>query len=156
MADLSGYGIDHVKEGIYISGARATMLGSKLREAEITRVLKLYDDIPFFPKDFTVFENVLEDGEPVPDGMLQRGADFVVEQVEAGHKVLVVCGAGISRSSTFVLAALLERGNDLRDAYTVLRENHPIAEPHPDMWKSLLAHYDVPYTFEDIWKWQRD
>ncbi|MBN1562569.1 MAG: hypothetical protein JXA10_01930 [Anaerolineae bacterium] len=37
-----------------------------------------------------------------------------------------------------------------------LRENHPIAEPHPDMWRSLIAHYDVPYTFQDVWQWRRD
>ena len=46
--------------------------------------------------------------------MLQRGVSFICEQVDAGKQVLVVCGAGISRSLTFVLAYLLERGYELR------------------------------------------
>ena len=58
------------------------------------------------------------------------------QQVEAGRPVLVMCGAGISRSSTFVLAYLLERGYSLEDAWRLLSERHPAASPLPQMWRS--------------------
>ncbi|MCP4517435.1 MAG: dual specificity protein phosphatase family protein [Delftia sp.] len=85
---------------------------------------------------------------------MQRGVAFIKEQVEAGQAVLVVCGAGISRSSIFVLAYLLERGYHPREAWRLLHSRHPQARPLPKMWQSLLAHYDLPYTMRDVIDWQ--
>jgi dual specificity phosphatase 12 len=147
--------IDHVVDGVYISGWRATNHKDELRQAGITHVLKLYEDIPHFPDDFTTFENPLDDGVFVPADMMRRGVQFITEQVEAGNRVLVMCTAGISRSATFVLAYMIERGWDLHDAYRALHVAHPIALPHPEMWRSLLTHYDVPYTLKDAWEWMQ-
>lgn len=148
--------VDHVTDGVYISGWRATLYPDYLRQAGITNVLKLFADIPYFPNDFNVLENALDDGEFVPLDAMKRGANFVVEHVDAGQRVLVMCGAGISRSSTFVLAYLLERGQDLRDAFVLLRKKHPVATPHPEMWRSLIAHYGLTYTVQDARAWMHD
>lgn len=123
-----------------------------MREAEITNVLKLYADIPYFPADFNTCENALKDAEFMQLEQLRRGVDFIVEHINAGESVLVMCGAGISRSSTFVLAYMLERGHDLREAYAALREKHPAAQPHPELWRSLIKHYHLNYTEDDLWK----
>ncbi|MGD9099979.1 MAG: dual specificity protein phosphatase [Anaerolineae bacterium] len=146
--------VHHVADGVYIGGARAVYLVPELRRAGVTRVLKLYFHIPDWPEDFLVCDNPLEDGVFVPQEVLQRGVSFVREQVEAGEKVLVVCGAGISRSSTFVLAYLLERGYELREAWQLLSTRHPIALPLPQMWDSLFTHYDLPYTYRDVVSWR--
>jgi len=145
--------IDHVVDGIYISGWRATLYRDYLRQAGITNVLKLYEDIPYFPDDFNTLENAVEDGEFIPKEALKRGVDFVLEHVNAGRGVLVMCGAGISRSSTFVLASLVERGHDLRAAFELLREKHPAATPHPELWRSLIQHYDLSYGPQDVMNW---
>jgi hypothetical protein len=143
-------------DGLYIGSYRATYHAAALRAAGITNVLKLYGDIPDFPEDFNTFENALDDGKYIPDGVLARGVRFVLDRLEAGQPVLVVCGAGISRSSTFVLAALVERGHDLRAAYCLLRRQHPEAQPHPNLWQSLITHYTLDYTLADVLRWKCD
>jgi protein-tyrosine phosphatase len=150
---LAGLPIDHVIDGVYIAGWRATLFTDPLRQAAITTVLKLYADTPHFPDDFTTLDHALPDGQFVPEAVLKRGASFVVEHVDAGRRVLVVCGAGISRSSTFVLAYMLERGHDLRAAYRLLRRQHPAAFPHLEMWRALITHYGLDYSPEAAFDW---
>ena len=150
MSDLpDNIPVDHVVDGIYISGWRATMFVDELRAAGITTVLKLFPDPPYFPEDFNVFENALDDGALIPPAILEHGVAFITEQVDAGARVLVMCGAGISRSATFVLAALYERGHDIREAFALLRDHHPEAAPHPALWKSLIAYYDLDITLKE-------
>ncbi|MBX3083150.1 MAG: dual specificity protein phosphatase family protein [Anaerolineae bacterium] len=148
--------VDLVGHGIYISGHRATQYTTELRAANIKHVLKLYSDIPYFPHDFTVLENAIEDGESIPPNKLREGVQFVMEQVEAKRSVLVMCGAGISRSSTFVLASLLQLDYTLEDAYRLLKSQHSSASPHPALWNSLINHYRLPYRVEDVLGWSLD
>ncbi len=149
--------VDHVLDGVYIGGARAYDYISALRAAGINRVLKLYFDVPDLPEqwpgDFVVCYNPLHDGEPIDQECLRRGVAFVKEQVDAGRPALVMCAAGISRSSTFVLAYLVERGHDLHDAWQLLSEHHPQAGPLWQMWLSLLAYYMLPYSLEEVINW---
>ncbi|MBN1680346.1 MAG: dual specificity protein phosphatase family protein [Anaerolineae bacterium] len=151
----AGSPFDHVAEGLYIGSARAADAANRLRRAGITHVLKLYAGSPFFPGDLVVLENALPDKQFVPADVVWRGVDFVLDHLNAGSRVLVVCTMGVSRSSTFVLAALLSRGWDLRTAFVRLCEAHPAARPHPKMWQSLLVHYDVPYTLKQVFAWNR-
>lgn len=147
---------DHVIDGIYIAGWRAVKAAPALRAAGIRHVLKLYEDIPYLPADFNTFENALDDGEFITQPLLQRGVGFIKEQVQAGNAVLVMCGAGMSRSATFVLAYLLETGHDLHAAYRLLRRAHPETEPHPRMWQSLITHYGLNSTLDDILNWLQE
>lgn len=119
----------------------------------LTHVLKLYEDAPFWPDDFTVCDNALPDGVFLNLEQLERGVAFVKEQVDSDKTVLVQCGAGISRSSTFVLAYLVDRGYDLPEAWELLKAQHEQANPHPELWRSLISHYDLPYTLDDIADW---
>ena len=67
--------------------------------------------------------------------------------------MLTVCGAGISRSSTFVLAYLLERGYVLPYAFYFLKRQHSGAEPHPALWETLFAYYHLNFTTSDVMNW---
>ncbi len=145
--------IAYIVDGVYIGGARAAYHTHELRQAEITHVLKLYFFEPNWPVDFVVCNNPLNDGEFVPRQQMMRGVNFIRETRAADRQVLVVCGAGVSRSSTFVLAYLLECGYDLRDAWRLLRAHHPEACPAQQMWASLLAHYEPPYSMNDVVGW---
>jgi protein-tyrosine phosphatase len=148
--------IDHVIDGVYIADDRAAFAENALRAEKITTVLKLYHGAPFFPMDFNTLDHPLDDGAFILPDDLQRGVKFIAKNVDAGRRVLIVCCAGISRSSTFALAYLLERGHDLRDAYTLLVEKHRFADPHPELWRSLIEYYHVTYTLEDIAQWTPD
>ncbi|MBA3530678.1 MAG: dual specificity protein phosphatase family protein [Ardenticatenales bacterium] len=150
MEWLRVVGISHISNGLYIGGARAVYRAEELQLVGITRVLKLYPDDPFWPEDFQVCEAVLHDGQLIPPGLLRRGTAFLREPRDDKEAVLVVCGAGISRSATFVLAYLLEEGYDLRAAWTLLQQQHPSARPHPQMWLSLVAEYNLGYSLEEL------
>ncbi len=148
--------VDYVADGVYISSVRAQNVIGAIRRAGIQHVLKLYFYEPHWPSDFTVCEVPIIDGEFIRPENIERGVAFIREQVDAERPVLVQCGAGISRSSTFVLAYLIESGRDLPDAFTLLKEHHPIASPLPAMWQSLIDYYDLPYSMGDIYGWMRD
>jgi protein-tyrosine phosphatase len=147
--------VDQVTDLLYIGGARSTWDAPQLHEAGVTAVLKLYEGQPAWPPDFTVLDMPFEDGQPIPEGYLERGVDFIEQNVRAGRAVLVTCGAGISRSSTLVLAYLVGReGYDLSDAFRLLRERHPQADPLPALWGSLLDFLKVSYTWADVVSWR--
>ena len=150
--------VDEVVEGLYISGADAASHASVLRENGITNVLTLYlGDNVRWPDDVVVFDNALEDGQFVPQERMARGVAFIREQRRAGANVLVSCWAGISRSSTFVLAFMVgELGYDLHDAYNLLHARHPRSWPEPEMWASLLEHYELPYSMAEVKSWMRE
>jgi protein-tyrosine phosphatase len=94
------------------------------------------------------------DGWLIPQGYLRRGLDFVHVNEAAGNGVLIMCAAGVSRSATFTLAYLVERGYDLQDAFLHLRECRPIVSPHPSLWISLLEFFDEPYSLNDVLSWR--
>jgi predicted protein tyrosine phosphatase len=80
----------------------------------------------------------LEDGNPLPPGMLQKGIEFIYHHHQNENKVMVSCGAGISRSVSFIIAALKEIDNiPLIEAYQSVLIVHPGALPHLALWYSL-------------------
>jgi RimJ/RimL family protein N-acetyltransferase len=95
----------------------------------------------------------IEDGEPLPAETIKQGVEFVRAQKAAGKVVLVACGAGISRSVTFAIAALKEEENlSLVVAYRSIQINHPYAMPHPALWESLRLYYNADITFNQMWE----
>ena len=71
-------------------------------------------------------------------------------QVAKGNRMLVMCAAGISRSPALVLAYLLENSYDAREAYSLLTENHPETKVHSKLWASLIDHFALPYSLDDV------
>lgn len=91
----------------------------------------------------------VEDGEPIPTRYIQQGVDFVLSYHPA--HVLIACGAGISRSSSFTAAVLkMHESLTLKDALIDIRSKHPNALPHPLVWQSLCKFYEEPFTIEDL------
>ncbi|MBN1965257.1 MAG: dual specificity protein phosphatase family protein, partial [Anaerolineae bacterium] len=141
MNDLRN--VDRVIDGLYIGNAAAMNEAHALHRHGVQRVLKLYFDRPYWPRSFTVLENAVVDGMPLPRHYLDTGMAFLHASMSAQEPVLVACRMGVSRSSTFVLAYLLERGYDLLAAWELLLRQHPRAWPATAMWESLLEHYDT-------------
>jgi len=69
-------------------------------------MLQLADDVP--QAGIVSLYNPVEDEVPLPADSLKARLAFVREQKLSGHKVLIACGAGISRPVTFTVAALKE------------------------------------------------
>ncbi len=146
---------DYVVDGVYIGGASAIYSVDALREAGVNAVLKLYPNLPEWPADFEICENAVTDGEYIPPEVMQRGVDFIKGRVAEGKPVLVVCAQGISRSATFVLAYLLERGYTLPDGFFFLSKQHTYTNPDPELWYSLIMNYNLNYSMDDVWAWYR-
>jgi hypothetical protein len=142
--------LSHIVDGVFASGAEVINYPRQLRRAGIKHVLKLYRDEPYLPDDLTVLEIAIPDGQYIAKADLNRGVDFVMRQVVAQHRVLVMCAAGISRSPAFVMGYLLENSYDAREAYQLLCDNHPETKVHPKLWASLIQHFELPYTLDDV------
>jgi predicted protein tyrosine phosphatase len=147
--------VNNILDTLYIGGAiDAYPQAHALAQAGIRHILKLYQGDPHWPEPFIVLDHAIKDSSSITLEQLQRGVAFIHQQQQAGHPLLVACRYGVSRSSTFVLAYLVqEKGYDLSDAWHLLRSNHPLAHPARELWQSLLDHYRQPYTMADVEQW---
>jgi protein-tyrosine phosphatase len=136
-----------IRTWLYVGKFSETQDDVLLRRREIGAMLQLADSVkqPGIPSLYVP----VEDGEPLPPDVLRMGVEFVRLEKALGRNVLIACGAGISRSGTFTIAALKEEeGLGLLEAFREVRARHPGALPHPVLWKSLCEYYaeDVPYS----------
>lgn len=64
--------------------------------------------------------------------------DFIKQHRMHGRNVLVHCHAGKSRSTSIVLAYLMEElGMSLESAYRLAKEKRPAVRPNPGFWRQL-------------------
>ena len=94
------------------------------------------DGIVHWKKDITDDE---EQGESMA-ASLRDAARFIDGAISGGGRCLVHCAAGISRSSTVVLAYyMLHRSLSLRDAFSELLSARRIVWPNDGFMSALLA-----------------
>jgi len=144
----------HIVDGIYVGGARANLHAEALQEAGITHILKLYlHDVSRWPEGFVVHSLLFPMTQPIPEGKMLEGIKFIQEQVEAGNKVMVACSHGIKCAPVFVVGYLLEKNHELREAWQLIKKQNPNTACDCTLCDTLLAHYKLPYTADDIEKW---
>jgi hypothetical protein len=138
--------MDWVADGIAI-GNRAEATDAALVEWHgIESALLLYEsEAPreSFPCKGEVLQLVVQDGRSVSAGLLRQGASFLRAERAAGRNVLVACAAGISRSSSFVVAYLVSEGLDLEEALSTVMERRRVALPHPALLQSISDCYEL-------------
>jgi protein-tyrosine phosphatase len=94
----------------------------------------------------------VNDGEKLPRFAMESGLRFICDSRDAGLTMLVACGAGISRSATFCIAALMEiEGLTLAAAYQAVLDANPRALPHPALLGSLLEHFRLEVDVVGVW-----
>lgn len=70
-----------------------------------------------------------------------RVADRINDVIAKGGKALVHCVAGVSRSSTIVIAYLMKaRRMSLREAYYLVKSKRPFIRPNTGFWKQLIEY----------------
>ena len=93
----------------------------------------------------------VEDGIPIPDGLLEAGVDFIKKQKDAGQTILVACGAGVSRSGTYAIAALAKIEQlELLQATKEVKHSHPATFPHPELWLSLCEYLGKELSYSEM------
>jgi protein-tyrosine phosphatase len=135
--------MQRIRPWLLIGKYRETLDHDLLARAGIGALLHLA--APVEPPGVTTLYLPIEDGEPLDATTLRRGVDFILAERAAGKAVLVACGAGISRSTSFAIAALKEaEGLPLLATAREVRRLHPDGLPHMALWSSLCLHYQEP------------
>lgn len=148
-----------IRDWLLIGKFAETRHQALLNGKKITAMLQLAELVEH-PNIETLYVPV-EDGRPLEHELITQGVEFIRQQKAEGKRVLVACGAGISRSTTFVMAYLMEEeGLDLFDAFGAILPHHPNADPHPELAKSLLAYHgieiDMLELFDRLFEVRRD
>lgn len=95
---------------------------------------------------------MMEDGELLAREKLDTALDFIREQRAVGNRILIACGAGISRSVVLGMAALMDQeGLPLFEAYRAIHEKHIAARPHHEMVLSLAEYAGLDLDLLDVW-----
>jgi protein-tyrosine phosphatase len=138
-----------IRPWLYVGKFAETRNLPLLQHYAIKAVLQLAEPINY--PDIRALYLPVIDAQPLSSEHLKSGVDFVHMEKTSGHKVLIACGAGISRSVTFAVATLKEEENlCLLDALRAVAHEHREAMPHPALWRSLCQHYGEPVDFDAL------
>ena len=139
-----------IRDWLYIGKYAHIRVKNNLDSNQIGALLSLAEPIGYEGIE-TLYLQVA-DGEPVEHDKIAAGVKFVRDQKAAGKRVLVACGAGISRSSMFTMAALMEEeGLDVFDAYREVYRQYRAAQPHHNLVISLAAYHGQNLDLLDVW-----
>jgi len=139
-----------IRDWLYIAGFPEASSNKLVRAQGIEAMLQLFEE---FKSEAVISHFIpVNDGVPMTNAMIREGVDFIRKQHDAGHKLLITCGAGISRSVTFSIIALKEiEGLSLSDAYRAIHDVHPKALPDHVHWQAVADYYGEPNDFWRIW-----
>ena len=141
--------MDEIRPWLYIGNYRDTKNQSYLALKSIHAILQLAEKVE--QPGITSLYLPVEDFAPLQLNLLEKGLAFIREQKTRGCRVLVACGAGINRSSSFCAAALKEEeGLSLFDAFKEVKRKHPESMPHAPVWESLWEYYGESIPYLDV------
>jgi len=141
--------MDEIRPWLYIGKLRDTLHTSYLHFKSINAMLQLAEKVEQ-PGITSLFLPV-EDFAPLNIDLLKQGIAFIREQKRLGNRVLVACGAGINRSSTFCTAVLKEEEElSLFDAFKEVKKRHSESMPHQPVWASLCEYYGETIPYLDV------
>lgn len=143
--------MDIVRPWLVIGRLAETLHKEILEQNQISAMLQLAEAVPQ-PGIASLYVPV-QDGEKLTPEKLRRGVAFVREQKALGGVVLVACGLGVSRASTFATAALKEEeGIPLLDAFAAVASARIEARPHPELWRALCDIYGESVSYPEMLK----
>jgi protein-tyrosine phosphatase len=141
--------IDH---RLFVSGyARAAEL-AKENPHKITAVLCVHQVMDYPKNPDIVYMHVpFDDGSAIPQKQFVKCLGWLKFMYENGHKILVHCAAGISRSVTILASFMHYEGIcDFNEALNRIKMNRPNASPAPAVAvsaKEMLKVYPYDGTY---------
>ena len=157
------WGANEVLPGIFLGGERDAMDHEGMRQAGVTHILNVADNVPnHHPLLFTYLRlEVSDDGRDKGiSRVFDQGLQFVGEattqrqgQGQGQGRVLVHCLGGINRSATMAIFCVMNiKGWDLRRAYAHVHSCRHQIDPMLDNQKELIRfaikvhgeHTDLP------------
>lgn len=141
--------MNKVLDHLYIGGVYDLRTPQVLDKAGITRIYKLYEDkegYPELPSWCSVRNIPVNDGAGWTVDWLAKTVAEIERDIQEGHKVLVMCAAGRSRSATVTLAYLATYGGmTLKNAWFHLKVCRPVVDPHIELLVVLYRFLGCQY-----------
>ncbi len=140
-----------VRPWLFIGKYSETLNHDFLLRSKIRAILEIAAPVEY--DDITTLYLPVDDGTALRPGVLPNGVAFVRSEYAQGNRILIACGAGISRSVAFAIAALKEEEDlSLIDAFHEIAKVHPEGMPHPELWQSLCEYYGEEISFLEMWR----
>lgn len=134
---------------IYVGNYAAALNKDILRKEGITHILNCGNDLKsMYPDDFEYLNIPLWDSEYTKvEKHLDKTNEFITKSNKDGSKVLVHCGAGMSRSVTIVLAYLIMHYKyTFSKAIALMKEKRPQVCPNQGFRKQMeQLSYSIHY-----------
>jgi len=134
--------MSHIKDGIYIGSVKDANNINFINEKSITHVLCVASEVQPAFHNGVVYKHLKLSDHPLFSifGYLSEASNFIKSGKEDGGNILVHCRAGISRSSSCVIAYLIEKDNmTLQDSIKLCKKKRPIICPNPGFMQQLRA-----------------
>jgi protein-tyrosine phosphatase len=142
--------MDEILPGLYVGNYAAALNDKLLTNNGITHILIAgFSMDPMFTDKYTYKAFNLYDSENEKiSKYFEESNLFIKSGLEAG-KVLVHCGAGISRSVSLIIAYLIENANlPYSEAVKFVKEKRAVAKPNDGFDKQLRSYsYDFHKKF---------
>ena len=143
--------MQQIRPWLFVGKYSETLNRDLLDRKKIRAVLQLAEAVKY--DTIASLYLPVDDGVPLRPLVLANGVAFVRSEYAKGSRVLIACGAGISRSVTFATAVLKEEENlSLLDAFREITKVHPEGMPHPVLWESLCEYYGEDTPFLEMWR----
>jgi len=132
---------DKITNNIWLGAMIAGNNKHYLKSQGITHVLSVLNDYqPTYPEDFKYKIISIEDvpGSNIKD-YFNEAIEFINSAVESNGRVFVHCAAGISRSSTIVIAYMMKTEQlTFKKAFKLVQSRRPVIAPNYGFKDQLL------------------
>ena len=138
---------------VYIGNYKFALDAELLIKEGITYILNCGNGLKNFYENENLFKYLyipLYDSEAQKlDKYLDTTNKFIKEGSENGNKILIHCGAGMSRSASICLMyMIIEKKYKFSDAYTLMKQKRKCVMPNPNFRKLLeQKSYEIHKAF---------
>lgn len=139
------YGVSQVNEitpGLYLTSVYGATKENINRKG-VTLVVNAAQELP--KQEINGVESIKLNVDDTPydsiKGYFDRIADKIHEHSQSGGRSMVHCAAGVSRSTSLVLAYLMKYKNmSLQSAFDYVSAKRPIVKPNSGFWRQLQEY----------------
>ena len=124
--------ISKIIDGLYLGDIRCASNLKFLKLHKIKYILNVTDDIPFFFKNNFEYARIPIKDKPDVDVSVffNHSSSYIENRIRDGN-IFIHCYAGISRSSSIVIAYLIiKKKYSYKDAYNLVKSKRPCIRPN--------------------------
>lgn len=132
--------MSQITEDLYLCGLRGLSI-ENIKKNGISHIVNVTTDLANMDFPGVTVRRYAAVDEPSQDlkQYFHPAADYIHDTIKSGGKVVVHCMAGVSRSTSIVLAYLVKyRNMTLREAFKLVRDRRSIVHPNVGFIRQLI------------------